>query len=76
MPPSPGYAAYLLRLREMQDDSQTTWVASVQSVATGEQRSFSSVEALATFLLATYQSHLAPDDAGRRVDLGARQMRE
>lgn len=50
-----SYASYLLRLRKVQNNHRAGWVASVQSTATGEQRSFPSIEALATFLLATYQ---------------------
>jgi hypothetical protein len=56
-----GYASYVLRLRNMQNDCQATWLASLQSTATGEQRSFPSVEALATYLLAEFGSDL-PDD--------------
>ncbi len=58
MPSELSYAAYLLRLRKFQDGRRATWVASVQSIATGEQRTFSSVEALATFLLAQFPSSL------------------
>jgi hypothetical protein len=60
--PDPGYASYLLRLRRVQNESQATWVASVQSTATGEQRSFPSIEALATFLLANYHCRVGLSD--------------
>jgi hypothetical protein len=66
MPLDTSYAAYLLRLRKMQDDSRATWVASVQSIPTGEQRSFPSVEALAAFLLAQFPGTLPDDDLGRQ----------
>lgn len=54
MAPDKDYASYLLRLRKMHSDQQTTWVASVQSTSSGEQLSFPGVEALATFLIAEY----------------------
>ncbi len=49
-----SYASYLLRLRQLNYSSRATWVASVQSIATGDERSFPSVEALAAFLLAEF----------------------
>ncbi len=45
-----NYASYLLRLRLVQSDGQMVWVASIQSTATGKQRSFASIEALVRFL--------------------------
>jgi hypothetical protein len=51
---SARYASYLLRLRQVRSDDQATWLASVQNVASGAQRSFPSVEALVTFLLAEF----------------------
>ena len=51
---SAGYASYLLRLRQVRNGEQLTWVASTQSTVTGEQRSFPSVEALLEFLQTTY----------------------
>jgi hypothetical protein len=51
---STRYTSYLLRLWQMQNDQQTTWVASVQSTATGEQRSFPSISALLEFLQAEF----------------------
>ncbi len=49
-----GYASYMLRLRHVRSDDRAIWVASVQSTATGEQRSFSSVDALVAFLQAEF----------------------
>jgi hypothetical protein len=68
MPPDTSYAAYLLRLRKMQGDGRATWVASVQSISTGEQSSFPSIEALATFLLATFRSGSPSDDTHEPQD--------
>jgi hypothetical protein len=48
------YTSYLLRLWQMQNDQQTTWVASVQSTTTGELRSFPSTSALLEFLQAEF----------------------
>lgn len=66
-----NYAAYLLRLRKIKDNDRATWVASVQSVATDEQRSFPNVEALATFLLATFQCNLPIDDPASQAEPGS-----
>lgn len=52
--PERSYVSYLLRLRQMRNDTETLWVASVQSTATGEQLSFSSVQALVRFLQTEY----------------------
>jgi hypothetical protein len=49
-----GYASYLLRLRLMGKGDQALWVASVENPASGDQRSFPSVEALVTFLRAEF----------------------
>jgi ATP/maltotriose-dependent transcriptional regulator MalT len=49
-----SYTSYLLRLTRVGQGSQATWVASVLSTATGDRRSFPSVEALAVFLVAEY----------------------
>ena len=54
MQPNVVYASYLLRLRQVQNDERAMWVASVQSTASGQVRSFPSVEALARFLEAEY----------------------
>lgn len=51
-----GYASYLLRLRQVQNDQRVTWAASIQSTADGEQRPFADVEALVTFLRAEFGS--------------------
>jgi hypothetical protein len=49
-----NYASYLLRLRRVQNNDRPVWVASVQSTATGEQRSFADLEALVAFLQAQF----------------------
>jgi hypothetical protein len=46
----PDYASYLLRLRCVSTGGGRTWTASLQSTATGEDRSFPSLDALAQFL--------------------------
>lgn len=51
---SSGYASYMLRLRRVQDVGRPVWVATMQSVGSGEERSFLSIEALAAFLLGQY----------------------
>ena len=66
MPRENSYAAYLLRFRKMQDGALAPWAASVQSISTGEQRSFPSIEALATFLLAQFSGSLPESDLGCR----------
>ena len=58
MSPDRDYASYLLRFRKIQLDRRTTWMASVQSTSSGEQRSFPGVEALAAFLMAEYGGSL------------------
>ncbi len=70
MSPNSSYVSYVLRLRKMQDDHQPTWVASVQGITTGEQRSFPNVQALATFLLATFQGDLPDGVLDVPVDRG------
>jgi len=49
-----SYASYLLRLRLMGKGNQAMWVASVENTATGDQRSFPSVETLVAFLRAEF----------------------
>jgi hypothetical protein len=49
--PDVTYASYLLRLWQVRNHARPTWVASVRSPATGDERHFPSVEALAEFLL-------------------------
>lgn len=63
---SAGYASYLLRLRQMRNGEQLTWVAFIQSTVTGEQRSFPSVMALLGFLQDTYGE--CDDRFGRNGD--------
>jgi hypothetical protein len=64
-----GYVSYLLRLWQVQSDKHATWVASVQSTATGDRRSFSSVAALIEFLQAEFaeppQTGPSPTPLGR-----------
>lgn len=54
MEPHTTYASYLLRLWLVRNGAEATWVASIVRTATGNHRSFPSVEALVTFLLAEY----------------------
>ena len=63
MPAKGNYASYLLRIWRMRDDAQPTWVASIQSPATGEQRCFSSVGALLAFLQAEFGESERPGHA-------------
>ncbi len=63
MRPDVTYASYLLRLWQVRNHAQLIWVASVQSSATGEERRFPSVEALAEFLLCEFRL-----DAGAHGD--------
>ncbi len=59
-----GYVSYLLRLRQVYRNNGLAWVASVQSTATGDQRSFPSLAALITFLVAEFGERAArPSDA-------------
>jgi len=52
--PRTTYASYLLRLWLVRSDDEVTWIATIDRSATGSRRSFPSVEALVTFLLAEY----------------------
>ena len=45
-----SYTSYLLRLWRAQREDGHTWIASVQSTATGEQRRFPDLEVLIQFL--------------------------
>lgn len=54
MQPNATYASYLLRLRQIRNDDRPTWVASIQSTASGEQRLFPSLAALVRFLETEY----------------------
>lgn len=45
-----NYASYLLRFRLLHSQERHGWVVTMQSTATGEKRSFSSVRELAQFL--------------------------
>jgi hypothetical protein len=48
--PTDTYASYLLRLRRVQSDTGRTWLASLQSTATGGEQWFVDVNALVEFL--------------------------
>lgn len=50
MASNPDYASYLLRLKYIRNDRCASWVATLQSTATGAQRSFTGLEALIDFL--------------------------
>ena len=54
----PDYASYLLRLRCVSTGGRRAWTASLQSTATGEDRSFPTVDALAQYL----KEQLAEED--------------
>jgi ATP/maltotriose-dependent transcriptional regulator MalT len=58
MQTSTGYASYLLRLTRVGHGSRATWVASTQSTATGDRRSFPSVDALVAFLVAEFGNRM------------------
>ena len=69
------YASYLLRLRLMGNRDQANWIASVENTATGNRRSFPSVEALAAFLLAEFGERRSASGDGPQ-DEGPLQARE
>ncbi len=48
--PEKPYLSYLLRLWRVQNRDQPVWRCSLENVQTGEQRGFSSLEALCVFL--------------------------
>jgi hypothetical protein len=48
--PTDTYASYLLRLRRVQSDTGRSWLASLQSTATGAEQWFVDVNALIEFL--------------------------
>jgi hypothetical protein len=48
--PKDSYASYLLRLRRVQSDTGRSWLASLQSTATGAEQWFVDVNALVEFL--------------------------
>ena len=48
------YASFLLRFQCIQTNGQCIWVASMQSTATGESRSFTNVDSLVQFLLTEF----------------------
>jgi hypothetical protein len=46
-----NYASFLLRLRQVEQDSQLIWRATLESIQTGERRRFVNAQALTDFLL-------------------------
>lgn len=48
------YASYLLRLKYIRSSHRAAWAVSLQSTATGEQRSFADLEALIDYLQAEF----------------------
>ena len=52
--PNTRYASYLFRFWQVQNGKRATWVVSIQSTTTGEQRRFPSVDALLEFLRAEF----------------------
>jgi hypothetical protein len=48
--PQDSYTSYLLRLRRVQSDTGRSWLASLQSTATGAEQWFVDVNALIEFL--------------------------
>jgi hypothetical protein len=50
------YASYLLRLRRVQSDAGRSWLASLQSTATGAEQWFVDVNALVEFLQSEFGS--------------------
>ena len=50
MNPDHQYASYMLRLQWAKNNTKPTWIVSMQSTKTGEQRWFPSLEALIAFL--------------------------
>jgi hypothetical protein len=48
--PKDSYTSYLLRLRRVQSDTGRSWLASLQSTATGAEQWFVDVNALVEFL--------------------------
>ena len=71
----PLYLAYLLRLWQI-DGDRPRWRASLRSVANGEQRGFSSLEALFEYLREETADHRRrTTDDGRRAKGDGRRMR-
>ena len=52
--PITRYSSYMLRFRVTPTGNQLNCLVSIEDTATGSQRSFPNVEALATFLLAEF----------------------
>lgn len=57
----PNYLSYLLRLWQVDDGESVHWRASLKQVQTGEQKGFTSLEALFMFL--REQAGVEPDQS-------------
>jgi hypothetical protein len=55
--PQDSYTSYLLRLRRVQSDTGRSWLASLQSTATGAEQWFVDVNALVEFLQGEFGDH-------------------
>lgn len=49
-PPPDHYHAFLLRLWQIQNDDEATWLASLEDSRSGEKHGFASLEALLEYL--------------------------
>lgn len=63
------YASYLLRLQWAKNNTEPTWIVSMQSIKTGEQRLFPSLEALIAFLHEEFD--VSGDSRGEETRAGA-----
>jgi hypothetical protein len=54
--PQDSYASYLLRLRRVPSDTGRSWLASLQSTATGAEQRFVDLNALVGFLQSEFGS--------------------
>jgi hypothetical protein len=69
--PITRYSSYMLRFRVTSTGNQLNCLVSIEDTATGSQRSFPNVEALATFLLAEFgegRSAVSSDTALEKED--------
>ena len=62
--PDNDYNSYLLRLRRVKSGDTSFWISSLESTATGERRSFPTLDALVAFLDAEYGNGDIPPDSG------------
>lgn len=62
------YASYMLRLQWAKNNTEPTWIVSMQSTKTGEMRWFPSLEALIAFLHEEFDVSESPggEEAGAR----------